>query len=407
MDLPRFNDLFQIGARQVLVLNGQVSVAAVNRQGSDINIDVSAAAAIGDECIGQLTNVASGLFIDSAQGTLLDRVLYDRYGLLRNTAAPALGSVNFQVVNGNNVPILNPGTFAIPANTVLQANTGEQFITTNNAVYVLNSPGPLVVAVQSILAGSNQQAAANTINQIVGAITGGPAAPNQLLVNNPLATAGAADDELDPAFRARGRAFFATARRGTIDAIVQGALAVAGVVSASAFEVIDGFGRPARYVQLVIADAFTNALANTSSVPPTYQAQSQQLALNVFAALSNVRAGGIYVQVTVGQVVLQPVLLALSFAAGSNVDQAALNARSAVTLYTNSLAPGVVWSRKAAQAAVAAIPGLVITGNEIYSPSGDVTPNPLQIIRTSLNLVTAAAVGTNVVLTSNQSTLVA
>src|SRR5258708_12351581 len=93
--LPRFAALLQIGARQILSLNSIITVAAVNRAGSDINIDVAAAAAIGDECIGQLTTVAAGTFLDSSVGQALDRLIYDPYRLLRPTAPPALRPLHF------------------------------------------------------------------------------------------------------------------------------------------------------------------------------------------------------------------------------------------------------------------------------------------------------------------------
>lgn len=395
MDFPKFQDLFNIGARQVLSLNGAITLAAVNRPGSDINVDVAAAGAIGDECIGQLTNVAAGSFLDSAKGVALDRLLFDRYGLLRNPSSPGVGSVQFQMRDANGNAIVNPTTFALPAGIMLQATNGTQYITTASEVYPSGNPGPITVAVASVLAGAAQQAAKNTITGIISVI---PNAPSGLKVINPLATAGAADEESDSAFRSRGRAFFATARRGTLDAIVQGALAVSGVQSAETFELIDSTGRPARYVQLVITDSYTDALADLSTVPPTYQTQSQMLAANVFNALSNVRAGGIYVFVQVAQVILQPVLLSLSFRAGVNVDAVALAARAAVVSYTNELQPGTTWDPAAAQARLVNVPGLIITGNEIVSPAGKVVPNPLQVLRTTLAITTAAALGTNIVL---------
>lgn len=404
MDLPKWGDLFAIGRDEILSRNGKLTREAVEREGSDINVDVAASAAIGDECIGQLTKVSAGQFIDSAEKQALDRLLYDRYGLLRKSAAPAVGSVNFQIRDASGNPAANPATFTIPSGTPLQTATGEQFVTTVDEVYLIGSIGPVVVAVRSVLAGSDQQAAPNTISSLTGQVTGSPASPLVLTVNNPLATSGAADEESDPDFRSRGRAFFSTARRGTLAAIEQGALAVQGVLSATAFEVIDLMGRPARFVSLIIGDQYTDALAQLTSVPPAYATQSQVLAQNVFAALDDVRAAGIYVQVIVGQVVLQPVQLNLSFVAGiEDVDLVALEARSTVVMYTNALPPGIKWTRSGAQASLATVPGLAITGNEIASPAGDVIPKPLQIIRTTLALCTAIAIqaGRTLVTTTN------
>lgn len=407
MDFPKYNDLFNIGAGQILSANGAVSLEAVYRDGSDINIDVAAASAIGDECIGQLTNVAAGNFLDSCVGVQLDRYLYDRFGLLRNPAAPGQTTALFQVqLNGTNVA--SPKSFAIPAGTIVQTGTGTQLVTTTSEVYPFGYAGPIGVAVQTLLAGADQQVGKGTINAIISQIPNGPAAPYTLAVSNTLASAGAADEEQDPAFRARGRSFFTTARRGTLAAIQQAALAVPGVQTAAAIELTGTGGQPDRFVQLVVADAYTDSLAQLDAIPPTYQQQSQLLASTVFAGLGDARAAGMAVQVVVGQVIMLPIQLALSFTASAvnlpgGIDGVALRARAAVVLYTNTLAGGALWDRNAAQATLANIPGLQITGNEILSPAGGVTPTPLQVIRTSMALCLAVALGTGTVLNATQN----
>jgi hypothetical protein len=207
---------------------------------------------------------------------------------------------------------------------------------------------------------------------------------------NALATAGATDEEEDASLRARARAFFTTARKGTKSALEQGALAVPGVVTASAIEVIDTEGAPARVVQLVIADQFTETLAEFSETPtPIYQAQAQALAATVLAALEDVRAAGIEVKVFVAAVVLQPITLRLSFDAGADVPLTTLRARAAAVNYTNELSPGQTWDPAGVSARLAPIPGLFITGTEVASPNGMVIPTPLQVIRTGLPIVTA------------------
>jgi uncharacterized phage protein gp47/JayE len=242
--------------------------------------------------------------------------------------------------------------------------------------------------VRSILAGANQQAAIGTITNIVGTIVG---QPTDLVVTNPVATAGASDEESDDSFRARGRAFFSTARRGTLRAIEQGALTVPGVVKATAFEVLDQQGRPAKLVSLAISDQYTDTLANLGVASPSYQAQSLVLAQNVFNALQEYRPAGIFVQVQVAQVVLQTIQLALSFQAGARVDQVATSARSAIVAVVNNLAPGEDLTVAALQLALSGVSGLVITGNEIVSPPGTIVANPVQVIRTALALVSATS----------------
>jgi hypothetical protein len=183
--------------------------------------------------------------------------------------------------------------------------------------------------------------------------------------------------------------FFTTARRGTIKAIEAAALAVPGVRKASLFEVVDGAGRPAGAAELVVSDAFTDVLVAAGQNPASYQAQSQVLAELVYQGLSDARAGGVYINVIVAQVVLQSVVLALSFQAGVDADAVALKARAAVVAYTNSLRPGAWWVPADAVAALRSVAGLIVTGSEILSPTGTVKPASLQAIRATLGLVAA------------------
>jgi uncharacterized phage protein gp47/JayE len=381
-DVPSFQDLFNIGRDEMLSRNTNLTQTVVETAGTETNIFNASSAAVGDEVIGQLARALAALYLDSANGQDLDRLVFDRYGLVRKPAAPALGSVNFSTAT------VTSAAFSIPGGTLLQTQGGQQFITITAATFPFGSVGPVTVAVRSTLAGANQQAAIGTITAIVSAITGAPAG---ITVNNVVATSGAADVETDDSLRARARSFFTTARRGTIGAIQAAALAVPGVVTATAFEVLDAFGRPAKAVNLVVADQFTASLVNITPQPPTYQTQSQTLATQVFQGLADARAAGIFVDVQVGQVVLQGVQLALRFAAGVDIGSVTLQACAAVVGYVNGLAPGAAMTIAGIIGILRAVPGLIVTGNEVVSPPGDVIAEPLQVLRTSLALTLAVA----------------
>lgn len=385
-DLPTFSDLFRIARDEILSRSAKLSRDAVEREGMDANILVAGACAAADEVVGQLTTLSAGLFLDSARKEALDRLLFDRYGLVRKPAAAAIGSVQFSTATASLT------TFSIPKNVYLSTADGKQFVTTESTIFSAGSTGPLTVAVRSVLAGADQNVKALTINNIITAIS---SAPSNLTVTNPYATAGADDAESDSAFRERGRRFFTTARRGTVAAIEAAALGVSGVRSATAFEVIDAIGRPARLVQLVVADAFTEQFANLDSIPATYEVQSQGLASSVFDGLADVRPAGVFVQVVVANVVLQAIQLALTFVAGADVNSVALQARAAVVNYVNGLSPGDTFVPANMLAQLQTISGLLYTGKELVSPVGAVSAKPLQVIRTSLGLVSAVSSQTN------------
>jgi uncharacterized phage protein gp47/JayE len=397
-DLPTYQDLFNVGRDEMLADNPNLTVEVIETPATETNILTAGAAAVGDECIGQLALTAASLFLDSANGPDLDRLVFDRYGLIRNQAAPATGSVNFYL------PSAPASLFTIPANTTLTTQDGRQFFTTGANTWPGGFPGPITAAVRSALAGSNQQAAIGTITSISQPVTTAPAG---LTVNNVLATFGAADQETDDSLRNRARTFFTTVVRGTLAAIQQQALTVAGVQSASAFEVLDALGRPAKSVELFITDQFTDSLVSISPTPLSYQAQSNIISEQVYDSLANTRAAGIFVLVQVAQVVIQQIFLGLHYLPGANIANVQIAARSAVAAYINSLDPGTTAASTAVLDALRAVPGLDVLGSEIVSaaPSLDIPPLTLQVLRTSLTYVLAVGQSPDQYLQSNPDSL--
>lgn len=382
-DFPTFQDLFRVARDEALARNSRLTLEVIERPGSDANAFTAAIAAVGDELVGQLTQVEAGLYLDSARGEQLDRLVFDRLNLPRKSGAPALGSVTFQTTT----PVVS--TFSIPIGTKLATADGKQFVTIAAGTFTAGGVGPVYVAVSSTKAGANQQAAVGTITSLIGTISGAPA---DLTVTNPIATSGAADEETDDSYRARARIFFESVRRGTAQAVRAAALNVPGVQTAQAYEFLDALGRPARAAQLIISDAFTESLVSYDPTPPAYQTQSQVLADQVYAALSDTRPIGIYINVFVASVVLQGVQLGLSFQAGVDVDFVALQARAMVTSFVNQLSPGQALTKDYMIDALRRVPGLIVTGDEILSPAGTVVAKPLEVLRTSLSLVVASTV---------------
>jgi hypothetical protein len=172
------------------------------------------------------------------------------------------------------------------------------------------------------------------------------------------------------------RDYWLTARRGTLSAIVQGALSVDGVASAQAIEALNTSGQPARVVNLYVADA--NGIAN------------QALGATVQAALDDYRAAGITVLVATSLPLLVNIELSLTFAA--NIDTLSLTdtVKSAVVEYVNSLPVNgtlyVAQLYSVLQRYVA--DGLIPTHGSIAVPTGDLVPGVGQTIRTTLENIT-------------------
>jgi hypothetical protein len=381
-DFPGFSELFRVARDEILSRQARLSRDAVEREGMDANILIAGACAAADEVMGQLTTLAASLFLDSATGPALDRLVLDRYGLVKKPAAAAIGSVQFRTTAAS------PTTFSIPSGLLLQSADGIQYITTESRIFTVGTIGPLTMMVRSVLADSDQNAKAGTITSIITPIS---SSPPDLVVSNPLATAGADDAELADSLRERARRFFTTARAGTLTALEEAALGVSGVRRATALEVVDSLGRPARLVQLVVSDAFTEQFAMLDTIPARYQTQSQSLAALVFESLSDVRPAGTFVQVIVASIILQSFQLALTFTAGADVNTVALNARSAVVDYVNGLAPGKPFVASDLLARLRLIPGLSYTGGELVSPAGNISVKPIQALRTTLGIVSAVS----------------
>jgi hypothetical protein len=352
--------------------------------------------AMADTVVGQLVNVCRGQFLDSSEGAQLDRLVFDRYGLVRKPAAPSLGTAQFSTL------VAVTTAFTIPNNLALSTSDGVSFITTAASSFPAGITGPIYVPIRSNVAGFNQQAKANTITSIKGTVPGGA---GDLRVTNLVATAGAADVEDDASLRDRARRFFTTSQRGTLSAIENGAVSVPGVVRAAAVEVLDSSGRPGRWVQLLISDRFTDALVAINQTSAAYDAQSQTLARTVFNALREFRCGGNYVQVIVAQVALLMIRLDLTFSASIDPITVSEQARAVIVNYVNGLAPGVPFVPSSAVQILRGVSGLLVTGNEIAVPNGTVQPRAMQVIRTSFDLTTATNQGASLFTTTDPDQL--
>jgi len=400
MDLPREDTLFRIGAAEVLDTNTDLALTAVTRDGSDSNNMIAGGAAMGSEVVAQLASVVEGNFLDTAIGIKLDKLAWDRYGILRKPAGPSFVDVQFSTVAAA------PTAFNIPAGTSLSSSDGKQFITVDDIAYPLGSVGPITVQARSQLAGANQRVGIGKITSIVSQIAGQPA---DLTVTNAAASAGGADRERDDDFRARIRKFWRAFRGGVKAAVEFAALSVPGVVKATAFEGVDSVGRQNRITGLVVTDQFTDALVKQGVDVPTYDTQSQAFARTVFNGLDEWRAMGISVDVFVAQVILVPVTLRLRFRAGANTQLATLMARAVVVDVCNSLRPGDTFDPAAVVARLRAVPGLDVVGDEIENPAGIVIPVSIyQVLRTTMALVQVSTLASTPIaeITSSLSTFV-
>ena len=361
-DLPTRVDLFAIGRDFVLTKATKIDPAQVDIAGSDVNIFCGVASVLAYQIILQLAFRTGALLLDGADDEDLDRYAFDRYGLTRKGASPALGSVRiFRTA-------LTFGAGTVPVGTKVSTLTGAEYITTSSASFGATDLESSA-NVRASQAGKATQAGAEAIRRFPQA---GLLFDNTLQVINDDATAGGEDAEDDDTFRARIRDFWRSARRGILAAIESGARSVPGVVSAQAIEALTAGNTPARVVSLYIADSTGIA--------------SDALAEQVRVALDDFRAGGIAVLVSKSLPQIAEITLRLAFRA--NVDTPTLtdNIRAAMVDFVNSVPVNgtlylgqlyTVLQRFEAD-------GLIPTQASIVSPTGDLVPGTGQTIRTTV-----------------------
>lgn len=368
-DLPTREDYFQIGAQELIRRsanrppNQRIAREAIFTEGTDINILMAVCSAMADEATRHLALRDAALFLDSSEDEDLDRLVADRFSpeIVRKQPSQALVTLVFS----RPIPPSPGALVAYPVATRLRTATGVEFETTSPVVFPVNGTGPISATARARQAGPTGNVAPGTITQFVS-----PNLDAAVVVTNPAIASGGALLESDDALRERARRFFASARRGTLGAIEFGALTVSGVVSATAFEEVDGSGRPTGVVSVYIADA--NGQAN------------QQLADLVRDALREYRAAGVIVDVLTTQPLPTDISYVVPFAAGTDTLAAAQQLRELTVATVNALAPGEVLPLSLLDSVARSVPGAIVLQGSVQLPAGDLVPAFNQVIKTEL-----------------------
>jgi uncharacterized phage protein gp47/JayE len=366
IDLPSRVTLMNIGASFIQQTTARLDPNAALTAGSDAQMFVGSQSVVADAVVKQIGYNVQRLFLDGAFGDDLDRYAFDRYQLTRKGASPALGTEVFSRAT------LTAGAGSIPIGTVLTTRSGTQYFTTSAATFGAFDY-TATATISASQAGKSTQVGANAVT---GFLQPSLLFDKTLTCTNPLTTAGGEDVEDDDTFKNRIRTFWNTARRGTLGAIVQGALSVPGVVSASAFEVLAGNGLPARVVQLYIADSSGVA--------------SAALAANVAAVLGDWRAGGIAVVISTSIPQLVDVNILLAYQAGVNTVQLQSLVQAAIFSFINSLPVNATLQTSDLMTVLTRfkLAGVIVANpGSIVAPAGDLVPAIGQTLRTTLGQV--------------------
>ena len=378
---PRRDQLFRIGAAELLDTNDELALSSVLRPGHDANLLMNGCAAMGEEVVSQLGGVAAGTYLDSATGAKLRQRAWDRHRIVAKPAAPSYVDVTFSIPT--------PATlgFTIPGNTQIKAADGKQYMTVSDLPFAVGAASGSVRA-RSTLAGTSQAVRPGVLTSIVSTITG---APQGLAVTNPLASSEGADAESEDDLKSRCRLEPRSRVRGTAEAIQFAALSVPGVLRATPFAGIDSMGRANRIAGVVLAGQFTDTLVRQGVSSTVYESQSHALARVVeLEGLSEYRAFGIHVSAFVAQVIMVALRLRLRFVGSLNIDYelVKLEAASVAVQTLNTSPPGRDFDPQSIVAKLRSVRGLDVRGDEVEAPAGPVVAtSPYMCFRTNLEAI--------------------
>ena len=372
---PTASELFQVGRKAVVTTsNTKINPSIVDVPGSNVNIAVGTNAVLGQEIVKRGSDAMQGAFIDSARKDKLDRVVFDRTGMLRFSATPATWDLLLRRATTTG----GAGTYV--SGSRVQTPDGTQYGT--NADVVFGAHDILKpVTVTALVAGEagNQPGTSllSFVDQPFDSIITVSPAPDAW--GNSSNAAGGTEDETDIQLIGRTRGFFPTLRRGILGAIVYGAQQVDGVAVATATEIANPTsGYPAAFVQLVIGDRNGNA--------------SSVMIQDVNDILLQYRAGGIAVQVIGGTVTYQAVQWNLGVQTGFDENLAIARVRAVTVALGQYLPPGPANGklyRASLFAAAKSVPGVVLSDSSLVLPSTDVVPaTPQTMIRIQPTSVT-------------------
>lgn len=370
IDFPSRLDLHALGRQHVLARAKRIDPSQVDVEGSDVNIIVASASFVNQQVVLQLAQKTNALLLDGARGDDLDRWVFDRCdGLTRKGAVAAVGSVRFFRTS------IAAGAGSVAEGTKLASLTGIEYITTSQATFGASST-EATASVRAVLAGKSTQVGKNFIRRISNSSS---LFDSSLQVTNDEPTAGGEDREEDDVFRERARLFFRSARRGVLGAIEFGALAVPGVASAFAQEVLTPNNQPARVVELFIADS--SGVANA------------QLAAAVRVSLNEYRAAGIFVLVSLSVPQIVSVILSPTFVAGVDTVSISENMRAAIFSFINSLGANNRLYRADLYSVIRRFTsdGLIPSDSTIVEPVGDLIPPTGYTLRTTMSDIQFAA----------------
>lgn len=359
MAAPTWQELYNSGKAEAILRRPDLSV----RSGDVSDMLLAGGAAMGDRVIGYVAERVAATFLDGARGADLTKLADDHWGVQRQEAVKAIGTVTFTRSGADATATEFPiGT--VVATERDSAGNEVRYLTTAAASWAVSTNGDRTVATQAEVAGTTGNLAA--VDLVTRIISTPPAGGTYELTASTVAVGGA-PEESDPDLRDRVRAITLTQRRGTLQALEIGALQIDIVKRATAVD--DGTG----LVTVYVTDADGGSTGADVTVSPSL-VDDGTMTYKVAIELLEWAAAGSLVNVSGGTVQTVDITVALTVRLGVDVPALVALVQSSIAGAVNRLKIGETLYKSLIQAAARAVDPDNILEVTVSLPATDTAP---------------------------------
>jgi len=158
--LPSYDDIFDIGEREILLGNSDIDPAQIRREGSRAWMTVSNPAAMCDQLARQVEIELTGMMLSTAKGERLENVAADRYaGLTKYGSTASRGHITFY---RNDTSL---GDLSLDSGLSIMDRSGKRYSTVDSGV--ISGELPVNIRAVSGYTGEVSNAKAGVINRIM------------------------------------------------------------------------------------------------------------------------------------------------------------------------------------------------------------------------------------------------
>lgn len=359
MPAPTYQDLYDLGKAEAILRRPDLAV----KEGDISDMILAGAAAMADRVVGYAAERFNATYLDGARGDDLSRLTDDHWGVQRQDANKATGTVTITRSGADATPQEYAIGSAVATERDAQGNE-VRFLLTQAATWAASTNGDRTVNVEAEVAGTAGNL--STADRITRLSTTAPAGGAYAITASSV-TAGGTEEETDDELRARARAYPATLRRGTISALEYGAQQVPGVKKASAVEDVSGA------LVVYVTDAAGNATGSDVIVSDSV-VDDGTMTHDVAIELEEWRAAGSLVTVSGGQLQTVNITVQLTVRAGTNVAQLVTEVQASIESSVNRLKIGETLYKSLIQSAARAVDPDNIVECTVTAPLTDTAP---------------------------------